>query len=88
MSRALRVLLSLQMAMIATFVSLALIEVIALRGMMLTYMHADDPSSGDSAAWGFIVLQPLILLFGTGLSLPIGWITFKRCSGWLQRRAV
>ena len=68
--------------LISFFVSAAFTEIVALQLFIWRFAVESDPSSGDSAAWGFIVFQPVI----APAALIIGYIVSVRISRVLARR--
>lgn len=77
MCRAQKIAISLLIALVATTISFVLVEMIALQLLLLKFVTPDDPSSGDSAGWGFVILQPIIILADILISLVLGGFAYR-----------
>jgi hypothetical protein len=70
---------SLLGALTATALSFFLVEWLSLQLLILIFVRSGDPSSGDSAGWGFIIEQPIIIPIGIVMSLACGGVVFYFC---------
>ena len=77
MSRFQTTAISLLVALTVTAISFVLVEMIALQLIILRFIAPNDPSSGDGAGWGFIILQPIIILVDILISLVIGGVAYR-----------
>jgi hypothetical protein len=52
------------LALTAAAFSFVLVEWLSMQLTILSFVRNGDPSSGDSAGWAFIIMQPIIIVIG------------------------